>query len=76
MTINSIDILEINGERVTIDVSCSKGTYIRTLCEDIGMKLHVGAYMNTLRRTKNRIVYDRRKPHAKGNRNIEKQRRA
>ena len=29
-----------------------KGTYIRTLCEDIGMKLHVGAYMNTLRRTK------------------------
>ena len=42
----------INGERVTIDVSCSKGTYIRTLCEDIGMKLHVGAYMNTLRRTK------------------------
>ena len=52
VTINSIDILEINGERVTIDVSCSKGTYIRTLCEDIGMKLHVGAYMNTLRRTK------------------------
>lgn len=52
VTINSIDILEINGERVTIDVSCSKGTYIRTLCEDIGMKLRVGAYMNTLRRTK------------------------
>lgn len=52
VTINSIDILEINGERVTIDVSCSKGTYIRTLCEDIGMKLGVGAYMNTLRRTK------------------------
>ncbi len=52
VTINSIDILEIDGERVTIDVSCSKGTYIRTLCEDIGMKLHVGAYMNTLERTK------------------------
>lgn len=52
VTINSIDILEINGERVTIKVSCSKGTYIRTLCEDIGIKLHVGAYMNTLRRVK------------------------
>lgn len=52
ITINSIDILKIDGERVTIDVSCSKGTYIRTLCEDIGLKLHVGAYMNTLRRTK------------------------
>lgn len=35
-----------------IDVSCSKGTYIRTLCEDIGMSLGCGAYMNTLVRTK------------------------
>lgn len=52
VTINSIDILEISGERVKIDVSCSKGTYIRTLCEDIGKKLGVGAYMNTLRRTR------------------------
>lgn len=52
VTIHSIDILEINGTHVTIDVSCSKGTYIRTLCEDIGKKLNVGAYMNTLRRTK------------------------
>lgn len=52
VTINSIDILEIIGERVKIDVSCSKGTYIRTLCEDIGKKLGVGAYMNTLRRTR------------------------
>ncbi|MGN0107124.1 MAG: tRNA pseudouridine(55) synthase TruB [Hominilimicola sp.] len=52
VTINSIDILKIDGERVSIDVSCSKGTYIRTLCEDIGAKLHVGAYMNTLRRIK------------------------
>ncbi len=52
VTINSINILEISGERVKIDVSCSKGTYIRTLCEDIGKKLGVGAYMNTLRRTR------------------------
>lgn len=52
VTINSIDVLEINGTHVTIDVSCSKGTYIRTLCEDIGKKLGIGAYMNTLRRTK------------------------
>lgn len=50
--INSIDVIEIDGEKVTIDVSCSKGTYIRTLCEDIGKKLGVGAYMNTLRRIK------------------------
>lgn len=52
VTINSIDVLNVNGTHVTIDVSCSKGTYIRTLCEDIGKKLNAGAYMNTLRRTK------------------------
>ncbi len=52
VTINSIDILKIDGVRVTIDVSCSKGTYIRTLCDDIGKKLGVGAYMETLRRTR------------------------
>ncbi|MCI5604423.1 MAG: tRNA pseudouridine(55) synthase TruB [Clostridia bacterium] len=48
INILSIDTVEY---RVKIDVLCSKGTYIRTLCEDIGMKLGVGAYMNTLRRT-------------------------
>ncbi|MCC8160842.1 MAG: tRNA pseudouridine(55) synthase TruB [Oscillospiraceae bacterium] len=52
VTINSIDILKIDGARVTIDVCCSKGTYIRTLCEDIGIRLGTGAYMNTLRRVK------------------------
>ena len=53
VTIHSIDILAINLEMnsVTIDVACSKGTYIRTLCEDIGNRLGCGAYMNTLRRT-------------------------
>lgn len=35
-----------------IDVVCSKGTYIRTLCDDIGMRLGCGAYMNSLVRTK------------------------
>ncbi len=49
-----IKICEIDMEKMTatIDVSCSKGTYIRTLCEDIGIKLGCGAYMNTLVRTK------------------------
>lgn len=52
--IYQINILNINFERmsVTLDVSCSKGTYIRTLCEDIGLTLGCGAYVNTLRRTK------------------------
>lgn len=54
VTINYINIKNIDMENyiVTIEVSCSKGTYIRTLCEDIGKKLKVGAYMNKLQRTK------------------------
>ncbi len=54
VTIFDIEIEEIDLEigTVTINVKCSKGTYIRTLCEDIGMKLGCGAYMNTLIRTK------------------------
>lgn len=49
-----IEIHEIDMENytATFSVYCSKGTYIRTLCEDIGMKLGCGAYMNTLRRIK------------------------
>lgn len=54
VTISNIEILNIdmNKYSVTINVECSKGTYIRTLCEDIGMKLGCGAYMNTLERTR------------------------
>lgn len=51
VTIHSIDIQNIAGSKVTIDVSCSKGTYIRTLCSDIGRKLGTGACMTALRRT-------------------------
>ena len=40
-----------NGEHV-IDVSCSKGTYIRTLIDDIGTQLGCGAAMSSLRRTR------------------------
>lgn len=52
VTINSIDIVEIEAERIVFEVSCSKGTYIRTLCDDIGKKLGTGAYMSALRRIK------------------------
>ncbi len=37
---------------ISIRVNCSKGTYIRTLCHDIGLKLGVGACMKTLSRTR------------------------
>lgn len=54
ITINKIKINEIDMERETVsfDVDCSKGTYIRTLCDDIGMRLGCGAYMNRLKRIK------------------------
>ncbi|MCD8037430.1 MAG: tRNA pseudouridine(55) synthase TruB [Clostridiales bacterium] len=38
-------------DRAIIDVDCSKGTYIRTLCSDIGKSLGWGAYMSALSRT-------------------------
>lgn len=51
--IYKIEIIDwIDNEQITIKVDCSKGTYIRTLCEDIGQKLGYGAYMNGLVRTK------------------------
>lgn len=48
----NICIKEINLPRVRMEVTCSKGTYIRTLCHDIGNKLGCGACMEELTRTK------------------------
>ncbi|MDE6980981.1 MAG: tRNA pseudouridine(55) synthase TruB, partial [Lachnospiraceae bacterium] len=52
ITIFSIDILEIHLPRVKMRVHCSKGTYIRTLCHDIGMAAGCGGCMEQLVRTK------------------------
>lgn len=47
-----ISILNMELPRVSIRVTCSKGTYIRTLCDDIGRKLGVGGCMEHLLRTR------------------------
>ena len=52
VTIFEIQILEVNLPVVRMRVHCSKGTYIRTLCHDIGEKLGVGGCMQSLLRTK------------------------
>lgn len=54
VTVFSIDITAIDLEKKTVDmtVKCSKGTYIRTLCNDIGASLGCGGYMSSLVRTK------------------------
>jgi tRNA pseudouridine55 synthase len=51
VTIHSIDIVGGEDDAWTIDVRCSKGTYIRTLAEDIGRELGCGAHLSALRRT-------------------------
>jgi H/ACA ribonucleoprotein complex subunit 4 len=47
-----LDILEIKEKEVLFRVGCEAGTYIRTLCVDIGKKLRTGAHLEELRRTK------------------------
>ncbi len=50
--INSIEITDINLPYVTMNIDCSKGTYIRSLCRDIGDKLGCGGCMDKLTRTR------------------------
>lgn len=51
VSIHAIAIVAMHAGTVTLDVRCSKGTYIRTLAEDIGAALGVGASLAALRRT-------------------------
>lgn len=51
VTIGSLELLAMEQTRATLAVHCSKGTYIRTLVEDIGERLGCGAYVAQLRRT-------------------------
>lgn len=50
VVIKSLEIISCDLPRLTIKVSCSKGTYIRTLADDIGRELGCGAYLSRLER--------------------------
>ena len=50
ITIHRFDVLHAEGERMEVEVLCSKGTYIRTLAEDLGEALGCGASVEALRR--------------------------
>lgn len=50
--IQEIEILDFNIPEIVFRVRCSKGTYIRTLCEDIGRSLGYPAHMSALVRTR------------------------
>lgn len=51
VTIQNIEVNSFAGDVAVISVTCSKGTYIRTLAEDIGKQLGCGAHLIGLRRT-------------------------
>ena len=50
VTVHKLELLSFSNDEFTIDVTCSKGTYIRTLSDDIGKALGCGATMISLRR--------------------------
>lgn len=52
VTIHKIEILKAHLPAMSFKVSCSKGTYIRTLCADIGEVLEVGGHLEWLQRTR------------------------
>lgn len=51
VTIHRLDLVEWQGDTLVLDVVCSKGTYVRTLAEDLGEALGCGAHLAGLRRT-------------------------
>ena len=52
VTIHRIDVVSWQASELVLDVLCSKGTYIRTLADDIGQVLGCGAHLASLRRTR------------------------
>ena len=51
ITVYSLDLLEFSKDTARLRIHCSKGTYVRTLCHDIGQALGCGGCMYSLRRT-------------------------
>ena len=52
VTARTIDILSVEGDRVTLLIDCSAGFYVRSLAHDLGDRLGIGAHLMTLRRTR------------------------
>jgi tRNA pseudouridine55 synthase len=51
ITINELQMFDIKDDTANMHVRCSAGTFIRTLAEDIGKEIGIGAHLNELRRT-------------------------
>lgn len=50
--VHSLDLLAVDGVRLHVRISCSAGTYIRSIAHDLGRKLGCGALLSALRRTR------------------------
>lgn len=57
-TVHELKVLEVRGRDVLFRVTCDAGTYIRTLCVDIGDALAVGASMEDLRRIRSGTMHE------------------
>jgi len=51
-TVQSLDLLELDGRLAVLRICCDAGTYIRSLCHHMGLALGCGAHMQELRRTR------------------------
>ena len=51
VTLHALTVVDFHDSTLVLDVQCSKGTYVRTLAEDIGAALGCGAHLAALRRT-------------------------
>ncbi len=51
ITVYDLKFIALEGDELTLDIRCSKGTYIRTIIDDLGEKLGCGAHVIMLRRT-------------------------
>ncbi|MBV7315499.1 tRNA pseudouridine(55) synthase TruB [Shewanella sp. NIFS-20-20] len=52
ITVYELNFVSLEGDDLTLDIHCSKGTYIRTITDDLGEMLGCGAHVTMLRRTK------------------------
>lgn len=52
VTIHRLDLLRRTGSELEIEIDCTKGTYVRTLADDLGQLLGCGAHVTALRRTR------------------------
>ncbi len=79
ITIEKLNIYDFDGTEFSMDVTCSAGTYIRSLCDDMGRILGCGAVMTELRRTEangfdleNAVTLEELEALVKGNRFTDK----